>query len=83
MQFEREVGVKSRRQFVLSDIASWHKIRAFGEEGGDALRNAHRSAQSLKKDDNVNGSWDHNITPVEREGRKEEEVIKVVDWESA
>ena len=83
LEFDREGGKKKRRQFVLEDVASWHLIGAFGQEGVDALRNAYRRAQILKKDGNANSSWDHDITQKEQEGRKEEEVIKVVDKVSA
>ena len=75
--------MKKRRQFVLEDVANWHTVNAIGEEGADALRNAHRRAQILKKDGDANGSWDHDITQTEREGREEEETIKIVDETSA
>ena len=42
LEFDGEGGVKKRRQFVLEDVASWHLVSAFREEGVDALRNAHR-----------------------------------------
>ena len=79
LEFDREGGEKKRRQFVLEDVASWHLIGAFGEEVAEALRNAHRRAQILKKDGDANRFWDHDITQKERNGREEEEMIKVVD----
>ena len=75
--------MKKRRQYVLEDVASWHLVSAFGEEGADVLRNAYERAQILKKNGDANRSWDHNITQMEREGREEEEAIKVVDTGSA
>ena len=66
---------------VLQDVASWHKVNAFGKEGADALGNVHRRAQSAKKAGDVKRSGDHNIAQLQQEGREEEEVIKVVDEE--
>ena len=37
----------------------------------------------MKKDGDANGSWDNDIRQKEREGREEEEVIKVVNEASA
>ena len=56
MEFDGEGGVKKRRQYVLEDVTGWHKIDAFGEEGAEALTNAHQRAQILKKDGDTNGS---------------------------
>ena len=50
-------------------------ISGFVEEEGDALKNSHSRAQILKKDGNGNGSWDHDTTEAEREGREDEEVL--------
>ena len=83
LKFNGKEGVKRRRQFVLEDVAGWHLVGAFGEEGAEALRNACRRIQVLKKDSNANGSWDHDITQKKREGREEEEMIKEVDEASA
>ena len=83
LEFDGEGGVKKRRQYVLEDVASWHKVSAFGEEGAGALRNAYRRAQILKKDGDDNDLWDHKVTQAEKEGREDEEVCKVVDKESA
>ena len=48
--------MKKRRQFVLEDVVNWHTISVFKEEGAEALRNAHRRAQILKKYGDANGS---------------------------
>ena len=79
LEFDSEGRVQKRRQFVLQNMAGWHLVNAFGEEGVDALRNAHRRSQILKKDGDANRSWNHDIIQKEREGREQEEVIKVVD----
>ena len=71
LKFDRERGVKKRRQFVLEDVANWHKVSAFGEEGADALKNAHRRFQISKMNRNANRSWDRDITKIEREGTEE------------
>ena len=83
MEFDDEGGMKKRRQFVLKDVTNWHLVSAFGEEGAEALRNSHRRTQIMKKDGDANGSWNHDITQLECEGREEEEAIKVVDQTSA
>ena len=55
LKFDGEGRVKKRRQFVLEEVVNWHKISALGEEGADALRNAHRRAWILKEESDVNG----------------------------
>ena len=79
LEFDSEGGVKGRRQYVLEDVAAWYTISAFGEEGAEVLRNVYRRAQILKKDWNINGSWDNDIIWAEREGIEEEESLKVID----
>ena len=83
LEFDREEVVKKRRQFVLEDVASWYKVGDFGKEGADALRNAHRRSQILKMNADVDGAWDKDISQIEQEAREEEEVVKVVNEESA
>ena len=61
LEFDSEGGVKKRRQCVVEDVASWHKIDAFGKEEGEDLRNAYGRAQILKKDRDVNSSWYHEV----------------------
>ena len=78
-----EEGVKKRRQFVLEEVANWHAVSAFREEGKEVLRNAHRRARISKMNRDAKGSWNHVVTQIEREGREEEEFLKVVDEESA
>ena len=40
----------------MEDVAGWHKISAFRKDDADALKNAYKRAQMLKKDSNTNGS---------------------------
>ena len=62
LELEGEVGVKKRRDFVLEDVTSWHKIDAFGEKAADALRNVYRRTQLIKQDGDAHRSWDHAVT---------------------
>ena len=56
LKFDGKGEVVKRRQFVLKDVAGWHFVSALGEEGAEALRNAHQRAQILKKYGDTNRS---------------------------
>ena len=75
--------MKKRRQYVLEDAASWYAVSAFGEEGAEALRDAYRRRESARKDGDVYNSWYYKVLQPEKEKRENEEVIRVVDEESA
>jgi len=81
LEYDGEGGVKQVKQFVLEEISNWNVIQRFTDLKGPerltaaAQRTITRYEQATEED----GSWDEKIMSMERLGRAEEEVIRVID----
>jgi len=84
-EYDGEGGVKKVKQFVLEKISNWHVIPRFTDLKGPerltaaAQRTIARYEQATEED----GSWDEKIISMERLGRAEEEIIRVIDETTA
>ena len=84
-EYDGEGGVKKVKQFVLEKISNWHVIPRFTDLKGPerltaaAQRTIARYEQATEED----GSWDEKNISMERLGRAEEEIIRVIDETTA
>jgi len=84
-QYDGEGEVKKVKQFVLEEISNWNVIPRFTDLNGPerltaaAQRTIARYEQATEKD----SSWDEKIMSMERLGRAEEEIIRVIDKTTA
>ncbi|KAF8427648.1 hypothetical protein BGX38DRAFT_1147057 [Terfezia claveryi] len=83
LEFSDEGGVRKTRQYVLEEVTKWHLIPGFGEDGSRALSQACANTEKCKSEWQGEGDWDLYISQQERQGRGEQEILRVRDSPSA
>ncbi|RPB21375.1 hypothetical protein L211DRAFT_851551 [Terfezia boudieri ATCC MYA-4762] len=76
-------GIRRTRQYVLEEVTKWHLVPGFGEEGSRALLQVCANTERCKREWQGGEDWDLYISQQERQGREDEEILRVKDGPSA
>ncbi|RPB22495.1 hypothetical protein L211DRAFT_884786 [Terfezia boudieri ATCC MYA-4762] len=79
LEFSDEEEVRRTRQYVLEEVAKWHLVPGFGEDGSRALMEACANTEKCKSEWQGERDWDLYISQQERQGRGDEEILRVRD----
>ncbi|KAF8446864.1 hypothetical protein BGX38DRAFT_1270857 [Terfezia claveryi] len=83
LEFIDDRGIRRMRQYVLEEVTKWHLVPGFGENGSRALSQACANTKKCKSEWQGGEDWDLHISQQERQGRGNEEVLRVRDCPSA